>query len=110
MTKDATEDEEHKMKLVTRDGKPTLVVSDTAEKLRIREILQAGKLSVAIEEKKDKECPFEPEKPYDESFCGFLDAWLKEEVPGTIVTRADALAAVRMAKEEAGEMERERIN
>jgi hypothetical protein len=108
MTKDVAEDEGHKIRLVTRGGKTTLVVNDRAEKLRIREILQKGKLGIAVEEKKDKECPFEPEKPYDESFCGFLDAWLKEEIPGTKISRADALVAVKVAKDEILEAEEEK--
>ena len=98
--------------LAIKNGKPVVEVGDDVEKSRIREILQKEKVKITVNEEgeneKEKKCPFEPEKDYDRSFCSFLDQWLCEKVPGTEVSRADALVAVKMAKGEMPESEEER--
>ena len=96
--------------LAIKNGKPVVRVSNEAEKTRLKEILRNKRVSIVEEKKKKEICPFEPEKDYKQSFCGFLDEWLREEVPGTVVSRADALTSVRLAKEKilASEGEKEK--
>ena len=96
-------------KIVIRGGRPILKVGNASEKEQFKELLERNRLKIEVDEGGENEkCPFEPEKEYKESFCGFLDEWLKEKVPGTNRSRADALAAVKMAKGEVPESEEER--
>ena len=92
--------------VVVRDGKPVLKVGSASEKGQFKELLERNRLKIEVdEEERNEKCPFDPEKEYEKSFCGFVDQWLRNEVPGTQVSRIDALMSVKIAKDEVSEKE-----